>query len=107
MLQVMEYNLERRPEDETRQAMRLINQTAFGQLITVDNEGFPQAANLVFEAREREEGRSLLFHIPRRFAQFSDLEASEEALALFTGPHGYISPSWYKKPSAPTWDFLA
>lgn len=30
-------------------------------------------------------------------------------LALFTGPHGYVSPTWYGEPEAhvPTWNYLA
>ena len=29
-----------------------------------------------------------------------------EALALFQGPHAYISPSWYTvQPSVPTWNY--
>jgi transcriptional regulator len=29
-------------------------------------------------------------------------------LAVFSGPHGYISPSWYAtNPAVPTWDYAA
>jgi transcriptional regulator len=31
-----------------------------------------------------------------------------EGLAIFTGPHAYISPSWYEEPhTVPTWNYVA
>jgi transcriptional regulator len=31
-----------------------------------------------------------------------------EVLAIFLGPHGYVSPRWYAKPlNVPTWNFIA
>lgn len=102
----MEYHLERIKDNDSQRAIRQINQITLGQLVTVGRDGYPQASNLVFEGRENNGDPELLFHIPRRFPQYDDLESNEEALVLFTGPHGYISPSWYDKPSAPTWDFV-
>ena len=31
--------------------------------------------------------------------------AEQEVLAVFTGPHGYISPSWYETEGVPTWNY--
>lgn len=28
-------------------------------------------------------------------------------LAIFTGPHAYISPSWYDHENVPTWNYIA
>src|ERR1043165_1601683 len=34
--------------------------------------------------------------------------ARAESLVIFTGPHAYISPSWYTdRATAPTWDYVA
>jgi transcriptional regulator len=34
--------------------------------------------------------------------------AGRESLVIFTGPHAYISPSWYTdRATAPTWDYVA
>lgn len=36
-----------------------------------------------------------------------DLHSGEEALLVFQGPHGYISPDWYEDgPFVPTWNFM-
>ena len=40
--------------------------------------------------------------------QCEAIGAETEALVMFSGPHAYISPSWYEaQPSVPTWDFAA
>jgi transcriptional regulator len=49
---------------------------------------------------------SLLGHLPRRHAIVSALAGEPRAFFLFTGPHGYISPTWVRdRRWAPTWNF--
>ncbi|GLZ28540.1 hypothetical protein Lesp02_07300 [Lentzea sp. NBRC 105346] len=53
-------------------------------------------------------GRVLLGHINRSNPQWAGLKNGDKALAVFHGPHGYISPAVYEKhPAAPTWNFTA
>jgi len=53
-------------------------------------------------------GRDLLRgHLARENPQLAHLAAGEEALAIFHGPHGYVSPSAYaEQPSVPTWNYV-
>lgn len=49
-------------------------------------------------------------HVPRANPMVQDLQARSEILAIFSGPNGYISPSWYAtKPKTgrvvPTWNY--
>jgi transcriptional regulator len=47
----------------------------------------------------------LLAHLARPNPQLADL-ADAEALAVFSGPHAYVSPSWYEAgPAVPTWNY--
>lgn len=49
---------------------------------------------------------SLLGHFARSNPQVAALEERPDALAVFQGPHGYISPSWFTdRKQAPTWNF--
>lgn len=51
---------------------------------------------------------SLLGHFARANPQVSALERHPEALAVFMGPHGYVSPSWLAdRTQAPTWNYAA
>ena len=49
----------------------------------------------------------ILGHTARADPQSRDIGDSE-ALLIFQGPHGYISPSWYEAgPYVPTWNYTA
>jgi transcriptional regulator len=50
---------------------------------------------------------TLTGHFARANPHWQRLEGGE-ALAIFHGPHAYVSPSWYAThPSVPTWNFAA
>ena len=45
-------------------------------------------------------------HMARANAHWESLESAAEVLAIFGGPHAYVSPSWYAHhPSVPTWNY--
>ena len=45
-------------------------------------------------------------HLARPNPQLEELRKVEEALLIFNGPHGYVSPNWYSDPNlVPTWNF--
>ncbi|MEU5647273.1 FMN-binding negative transcriptional regulator [Streptomyces milbemycinicus] len=51
---------------------------------------------------------ALLGHMNRANPQWSALETGGVVLLVFTGPHGYVSPTVYKMtPAAPTWNFTS
>ncbi|MFD9698206.1 FMN-binding negative transcriptional regulator [Lentzea sp. NPDC059081] len=55
-----------------------------------------------------EPGVVLAGHLNRANPHWSALRTGDEALLVFTGPHGYVSPTVYDNdPAAPTWDFTA
>jgi transcriptional regulator len=48
----------------------------------------------------------LLGHMARANPHWRRLEAQPGVLAVFHGPHAYVSPSWYAThPSVPTWNY--
>jgi transcriptional regulator len=52
-------------------------------------------------------GLSLLGHISKGNEQRYSLTEGALVLAIFTGPHAYISPRWYTEMNVPTWNYLA
>ncbi len=92
----------------------LVRDNSFGLLVTVSAQGLPQASHLPFLFEETAgvpQGR-LLGHMARANPQWHDLAAlaasDGEALVVFQGAHGYVSPSWYAPgPAVPTWNYLA
>jgi transcriptional regulator len=48
----------------------------------------------------------LLGHLARPNPQVADFTAGGEVLAIFSGPHAYVSPRWYETgPAVPTWNY--
>jgi len=92
--------------EQTEVLADFIRAHSFGVLVTVKT-GFPFATHLPFLVRVKE-GRlsSLVGHVARANPHWQD--SSQEALAMFSGPHAYISPSWYGEPNTvPTWNYQA
>jgi transcriptional regulator len=53
------------------------------------------------------ENGTLVGHMARANLQWRDA-AGQEVLAIFSGPHVYISPQWYEaKEVVPTWNYVA
>jgi transcriptional regulator len=83
----------------------LIERHGFGTLVTVI-DGTPFATHLPF-LLDRERGL-LLGHVARANPHWRALGGPAESLAIFQGPHGYVSPSWYATaPAVPTWNYAA
>lgn len=50
---------------------------------------------------------TLQTHVARQNEHWNSLAAGADVLAIFHGPHGYISPRWYAQPmSVPTWNYV-
>jgi transcriptional regulator len=55
---------------------------------------------------ERGPAGTLIGHFARGNPHWRKLQENPDALALFHGPHSYVSPSWYGvQPSVPTWNY--
>lgn len=51
---------------------------------------------------------ALRSHMARANPQWRDFPTSIELLCVFSGPHAYISPSWYvDQDTVPTWNYAA
>jgi transcriptional regulator len=54
-----------------------------------------------------EDGEKLSGHISRANPQWKNFNQDTEVLAIFNGPHAYISSSWYNHENVPTWNYIA
>ncbi len=94
------------------QAMRLEREQAWG---LIERHGFAALVGSDLEAThlplllDRSEGElgTLYGHFARANPHWRTL-ADSRVLAIFNGPHAYISPTWYaSRPAVPTWNYLA
>jgi len=85
---------------------RFVAENGFATLVSTGPEGLwtshvPLLIGRGSDGRVRLEG-----HMARANAHWESLESAAEVLAIFGGPHAYVSPSWYAHhPSVPTWNY--
>jgi len=61
---------------------------------------------IYFETDESE--RTMVGHLARNNPHAAALHDGMSVLAVFSGPHAYISSRWYRdKPQVPTWNYVA
>jgi len=46
-------------------------------------------------------------HLSKANPQWQNFNDNEEVLAIFNGPHSYVSSSWYEAEQVPTWNYIA
>ena len=90
-------------QKDERALWDFVAEHAFGTLLTVV-EGRPFVSHLPFLT---DPAAGLLHcHVARANPQWQQLAAAPQVLAIFTGPHGYVSPTWYaEKGGVPTWNY--
>ena len=92
---------------ESAECLALIEREPFGLLVT-GNAGAPFATHLPFLLQQRGAQAVLTGHVARANPHWRSFDGTQEALAVFQGPHGYISPAWYASPGrVPTWNYVA
>ena len=95
-------------EQEISALHDMMRRNSFAALVTVA-DGVPFATHLpVLLNSETPPYGILRGHVARANPQWRHFEAGMEALMIFSGAHGYISPGWYEtQPAVPTWNYTA
>ena len=79
----------------------------FGLLVTHGASGVI-ASQIPFLTERRGGTLFVQGHLARANPQAADFDGGGEALAIFPGPHAYISPGWYETgPAVPTWNYAS
>lgn len=102
------YNLPHFKDSDPQKVKAFMAAHPFAVLTGVDAQSRPVATQVPILMEEREGRIFLLGHIQRKTDHCRALEQNPEALAIFTGPHAYISASWYTNPlTASTWNYMS
>lgn len=94
------------PKDD-EQVLRLVLEHPLAWVVCLDAGGF-RATPLPLRPRVGADGRieALEGHCARSNPLYAALQRDARALILFSGPQGYISPSWVSNRTwAPTWNY--
>lgn len=93
-------------ETDTAKLQEFMRRHSFALLTSHGVGGlFASHLPLLFDAEVGPHGH-LLGHMARANPQWR--EARGEVMAVFSGPHAYVSPSWYEEGgTVPTWNYVA
>ncbi len=92
--------------DDREALERFVALNAFGTLVTAGPGGVA-ASHVPLLPTHDAEGRLVLQgHVAKANPHWQEFEPAGEVLAIFQGPHAYVSPGWYANhPSVPTWNY--
>ena len=86
---------------------KFISENSFACLVNT-HEGKPWATHIPIELELDIDGVSILSgHISRANPQWKSFSNGETVMAIFQGPHSYVSSSWYNHINVPTWNYIA
>ena len=101
------YNLPYYKEKDTAVVIDFMKQHPFAMLMGVDAEHKPVATQIPFLFTERDGQLYLRGHIMKGNDHHKAFLENNQVLAVFTGPHTYVSASWYEnKLQGSTWNYI-
>ncbi len=94
-------------KEEITEIVEFIRSNSFGVLFS-QHDGMPTATHLPFIVSVQDDSSIILIsHMAKANPQWKTLH-SQSALAVFTGPHAYVSASWYEEENTvSTWNYLS
>ena len=101
-------HIPRRYEEKDKEKVHaFIRENSFAILISV-KDGLPVGTHIPLLLEQDAEGKDILMgHISKGNEQKHTLIDGAKVLAIFPGPHAYISPRWYTQINVPTWNYIA
>lgn len=93
---------------DNKDVIAFMQQHPFIMLCGADEEGKPVATHIPVLIEEREGKLFLIAHVMRKQDHTKAFETNPNVLAIFHGPHTYVSASWYENQQvASTWNYQA
>jgi transcriptional regulator len=102
------YNLPYHNEPDAEIVKQFVRDHPFAFLVGCDPESRPVATQIPVFIDERDGRLFLTGHVMRNTDHHLAFEQNPKVLAVFTGPHTYVSGTWYDNPhQASTWNYMS
>lgn len=102
------YNLPYYKEKDPAVVTGFMHQHPFAMLTGSDTEGRPVVTQIPLLIKEENGCIVLRGHIMRQTDHHKAFMQNPQALVVFTGPHTYVSASWYTNPQqGSTWNYMS
>jgi transcriptional regulator len=101
------YDLPHHKEKDHEEVIRFMKDHPFVFIIGADKNNKPVASQIPVFIDEKDGKYFLTGHIMRNTDHHKAFEQNKNVLAVFTGPHTYVSATWYTKPVGSTWNYMS
>ena len=101
------YNLPYYKEQDAEEVIQFVREHPFAFLAGSDAANNPVATQIPVFIDEKDGKIFLTGHIMRNTDHHKAFEQNSNVLAVFTGPHTYVSATWYTKPVGSTWNYMS
>ncbi|GEO11265.1 FMN-binding negative transcriptional regulator [Segetibacter aerophilus] len=102
------YNIPYYKAEDEKEVIDFMRHHPFIVLTGVNANHHPVATHIPVLIEEREEKIFLLAHVVRQSDHHKAFVQNPQVLAIFSGPHAYVSASWYtNQQQASTWNYQA
>jgi transcriptional regulator len=94
-------------QTDSKPLFELIESHSFGVLVSAVEGGMSATHLPLLLRREPAPHGRLVGHMARANPQWRAIDG-REVLCIFSGPHAYVSPTWYESENVvPTWNYVA
>ncbi len=96
-------------DPNTAKAAEIIKAHPFAILMTPSSSAAtPEVTHLPLLLKDTPSGPRLIGHVARANPHWKMFDGKAPAVAIFSGPDAYVSPTWYDTPQmVPTWNYAA
>ena len=103
------YNYPHYKEHDSEEVLEFMQAHSFVMLLAADKNGRVEATQIPVLIDEKEGKIFIYGHIARKSDHQKALEENPDALVIFTGPHTYVSGTWYtgNPHQASTWNYIS
>jgi transcriptional regulator len=93
-------------EADEKKVIAFMKENPFA-ILTGTGSNYPVATQIPLEVEEKDGKIFLTGHLMKKTDHHLAFEKNNNVLVIFTGPHCYISASWYSNPQiASTWNYM-
>src|SRR6185436_9298005 len=103
------YNYPEHKEKDRRQVFAFMEANPFAFIIGKGKNGRIEATQIPVMVEEKEGELFLYGHMAKKSDHHLALQEDPDALVIFTGPHTYVSGTWYtgEPQIASTWNYIS
>lgn len=101
------YNIPHFKAQDAEEVLQFMKEYPFIFLAGTDSENKPVVTQVPVFIDERDDKLFLSGHIMRQTDHHKAFEQNKNVLAVFTGPHTYVSATWYTQPMGSTWNYMS